>query len=158
MVRVADVRVAERGVCVYISAEDGVRYVYDLLYAVFYVRVSCFEVHGGVVSRRYIDVCNCDMFSAVYVYLDHLKFCVMFINGRGYVCCSECNVVYNERDEPTPCLVPHIGAHGGEVMYFGSFCFRGEFSFLNCDEIYMCVVNKQFELCEFVFDSVYVDL
>ena len=22
----------------------------------------------------------------------------------------------------------------------------------------MCVVNKQFELCEFVFDSVYVDL
>ena len=27
-----------------------------------------------------------------------------------------------------------------------------------CDDICMCVVNKQFELLEFVFDSVYVDL
>ena len=30
--------------------------------------------------------------------------------------------------------------------------------FLNCDDICMCVVNKQFELLEFVFDPVYVDL
>ena len=30
--------------------------------------------------------------------------------------------------------------------------------FLNCDDIRRCVVNKQFELLEFVFDSVYVDL
>ena len=28
----------------------------------------------------------------------------------------------------------------------------------NCDGVCMCVVNKQFELIEFVFDSVYVDL
>ena len=28
---------------------------------------------------------------------------------------------------------------------------------LNCDDICMFVVNKQFELLEFVFDSVYVD-
>ena len=48
-----------------------------------------------------------------------------------------------------------IGAHGGEVMYFGSFCFRGELGFLNCDDSCMCVVNKQ---CEFVFNYVYVDL
>ena len=34
----------------------------------------------------------------------------------------------------------------------------GELGFLYCDDIYMCVVNKQFELLEFVFDSVYVDL
>ena len=34
----------------------------------------------------------------------------------------------------------------------------GELGFLNCDDIYICVVNKQFELLEFVFDSVYVDL
>ena len=27
----------------------------------------------------------------------------------------------NERDEPTPLTVGHIGAHGGTVMYFGSF-------------------------------------
>ena len=50
-----------------------------------------------------------------------------------------------------------IGTHGGEVMYFGCVCFRGELGFLNCDDICMCVVNKQFELLEFVFDSVYVD-
>ena len=29
---------------------------------------------------------------------------------------------------------------------------------MNCDDICMCVVNKQFELPKFVFDSVYVDL
>ena len=39
-----------------------------------------------------------------------------------------------------------------------SFGFRGELGFLNCDDICMCVVNKQFELLEFVSDSVYVDL
>ena len=43
-------------------------------------------------------------------------------------------------------------------MYFGCICFMGELGFLNCDDICMCVVNKQFELLEFVFDSVYVDL
>ena len=51
-----------------------------------------------------------------------------------------------------------IGAHCCEVMYFGCFGFRGELGFLNCDDVCMCVVNKQFELLEFVFDSVYVDL
>ena len=61
-------------------------------------------------------------------------------------------------DEPTSCLVQPIGMHGSEVMYFGCVCFRVEIGFLNCDAIYMCVVNKQFELLEFVFDSVYVDL
>ena len=43
-------------------------------------------------------------------------------------------------------------------MYFGSFCFRRELSFLKCDDICTCVVNKQFALLEFVFDSVYVSL
>ena len=33
-----------------------------------------------------------------------------------------------------------------------SFCFRGEFGFLNCDEIGMCVVNKHFDLLEFVLN------
>ena len=49
-----------------------------------------------------------------------------------------------------------IGAHCCEVMYFVCFGFRDELGFLNCDNICMCVVNKQFELFEFVFDSVYV--
>ena len=67
-------------------------YVRDVLYAVLYVRVSCFVVRGCGVSRRYIDVCYCDMFSVVIVYLDHLKFYVVCINSRRYVCCSECDV------------------------------------------------------------------
>ena len=32
------------------------------------------------------------------------------------------------------------------------------FAFMNCDDIAMCVVNKLFELLEFFFDSMYVDL
>ena len=48
--------------------------------------------------------------------------------------------------------------HCCEVMYFGCLGFRGKLGFLNCDDICMYVVNKQFELLEFGFDSVYVDL
>ena len=61
-------------------------YVRDVLYAVLYVRVSCFVVRGCGVSRRYIDVCYCDMFSVVNVYPDHLKFYVVCINRQRYVC------------------------------------------------------------------------
>ena len=43
-------------------------------------------------------------------------------------------------------------------MYFGCFDFRGELGFLNCDDICICVVNKQFERLEFVFEYIYVDL
>ena len=93
-------------------------YVCDVLYAALYVRVSCFVVRGCDVSRRYVNVGNCDMFSVVNVYLDHLKFCVVCINGRRYVCCSEYNVVSNECNEPTPCLVQPIGTQGDEFMYF----------------------------------------
>ena len=116
--------------------------VCDVLYAVLYVCVSCFVVRGCAVSRRYVNVYNCDMFSVVNVYLDHLRFCLVCIDGRRYVCCSKCN----ECIEPTSCLVQPIDTHGGEVMYF------------NCDDICMCVVNKLFELLEFVFDVIYVDL
>ena len=132
--------------------------VRDVLYAVLYVRVSCFVVRGCGVSRRYIDVCYCDMFSVVNVYLDHLKFYVVCINSRRYVCCSECDVVSNECNEPTSCIVQPISAHCCEVMYFWCFGFRGEPGFLNCDDVCMCVVNKQFQLLEFVSESVYVDL
>ena len=44
------------------------------------------------------------------MYLDHLTFCVAYINGRRYVSCSECYGVSNE------CVQP-IGAHGGKVMH-----------------------------------------
>ena len=36
-------------------------YASDVLYAVLYVRVSYFVVRGCAVSRRLINVCNCDM-------------------------------------------------------------------------------------------------
>ena len=87
------------------------------------------------------------MFSVVNVYIDHLKFCVVCINGRRYVCCSKCNGVSNECNEPTSCLVQPIGMHGREVMYFWCVCFRGELCFLNYYDIWM-----------FVFDFVYVNL
>ena len=93
------------------------------------------------------------MYSVVNVYLDHLKLYVVCINGRIYVCCSECNVVSNECYEPTPCIVQPIGTHGGKVMYFGCVFFMGDLGFLNCNDICMCVVNYPF-----VFYSVYVDL
>ena len=32
-----------------------------------------------------------------------------------------------------------VGAHGGEVMYFWSVCFKGELGFLNCDDIYIYI-------------------
>ena len=50
-----------------------------------------------------------------------------------------------------------IGTHGGEVMYVGCVFLRSELGFLKCDDICVCMVNKQFELLEFVFDSVYSD-
>ena len=48
-------------------------YACNVLYAMLYVCVCCFVVRGCAVSRMYIDVCYCDMFSVVNVYLDHLK-------------------------------------------------------------------------------------
>ena len=143
---VISVRVPERGVCVHISGEDGVWYVCDVLYAVLYVRVSCFVVRGCGVSRRYIDVCYCDMFSVVNLYLDHLKFCVVCINSRRYGCCSDVMVsLMSVMSQHLPCAnqpVPHCC----EVTYFGCFGFKGELVFLNCDDVCMCVLNKQFDL------------
>ena len=136
----SSVQVPESGVCIHIS---GV--------VCLYVRVDCFIVRGCAVSRRYINAFNCDMFSVVNVCLDHLKLCIVCMNGRRYGCCSKCNVVSNECNEPTPCLVQHIGAHSGEVMYFECVCFRGELGILNCNVFCMYVMNNQFELLEFVF-------
>ena len=82
-------------------------------------------MRGYAVLRKYVNDCNCDMFSVVYVYLDHLNLCVVCINGRRYVCCSECIVVSNECNDPTSCFVLPIDTHGGEVMYFWCVCFRG---------------------------------
>ena len=93
-----------------------------------------------------MNVCNCDRFGGVVnVYLDHLKFCAVYywsvvVNVMMSLICVM---------DP-PCLVQPIYTYGDEVMYFGCFCFRGELGFLNCDDIYMCIVNKQFELLAYM--------
>ena len=87
-------------------------YVCDVMYAVSYVRVNCFVWHGCAVSRKYINVCNSDVFNVGNMHLDHLKLCVVCINGRRYVCCSECYVVSNECDEPT-LVVCDLSVRGG---------------------------------------------
>ena len=94
------------------------------------------------------------MSSIVNVYLDHLKLCDVCINGRRYVCGGECYVVSNECDNLTPCYRCAL------LLSYVLSCidYRGELGFLNCDDICICVVNKQFELLEFVFESVYVDM
>ena len=115
----------------------------------------------------YMDICCCDMFSVVNVYLGHLKFCVVCINDRRYVCCGECYVVSDLKWCSTigwwvwwahilPCATYRCVLLSSYILWV--FDFRGELCFLNCDDICICVVNKQFELLEFVFESVYVDL
>ena len=49
--------------------------------------------------------------------------------------------VGKQHKQPTSCFVKLVGTHGGEIMFFLSV--RGELGFRNCDDIYMCVVNKQ---------------
>ena len=78
------------------------------------------------VSRKYINVCNFYMFSVVNVYLDHLKLWGVCIYGQKYVCCSECNVVSNECNEPNSCLVLPI-------------VFDSVYVDLQYDEIYLTV-------------------
>ena len=78
---------------------DWVWYVSDVLYTegnYSKVHVNCFVVRGCAISRRYINVFNHDVFSVFNMYLGHLKFCVVCINGRRYVCCSECMSVCSE--------------------------------------------------------------
>ena len=41
-------------------------------------------------------------------------------------------------------LVHAIDVHGGDVIYFVSFCYRDALGFRNCDDFCMCVVNKPF--------------
>ena len=56
-------------------------YVYDVMDAVLYVLVNSFIVRGCAVSRSYINVCDSDVFSVGNMYLDHLMFYVVCING-----------------------------------------------------------------------------
>ena len=99
--------------------------------------------------------CNCDMFSVVNVNLDHWKFCLCVLIVEGM------SVVINVMLPIMSVMNPPPGLCNLSVRTVVKICilgFRSELDFLNCDDICVCVVNKQFELLEFVFDSVYVDL
>ena len=82
--------------------------------------------------------------------------CILIVEGMSVVV----NVMLSLMSvmSPPPALCNLSVAHCCEVMYFGCFGFRGELGFLNCDDVCMCVVNKQFEFLEFVSESVNVDL
>ena len=70
----------------HISDEDLVWYVCEVLYAVLYVCVNYFLMRGSAVSRRYINVCNSDMFRVVNMYINHLKLCVVCMTDWSKVC------------------------------------------------------------------------
>ena len=116
-------------------------YVRDVLYAVLYVRANCFVVCRCGVSRRYIDVCYCDMFSVVNVYLDHLKLCVLIVECMSVVV----NVMLSLMSVmcPPPALCNLSVRTAVKLCIFVWFGFRGELGLLNCDDVCMCVVNKQ---------------
>ena len=78
--------------------------------------------------------------------------CVLIVEGMSVVV----NVMLSLMSvmSPPPALC-NLSVRTAVKLCFG---FRGELGFLNCDDVCMCVVNKQFELLEFVSESVYVDL
>ena len=110
--------------------------VCDVLYAVLYVCVNCFVVCGCAVSRRYISVCNSDVFSVVSMYLDHLKLCVLMVESMS--------VVVNVMLSPTsvmstpPDLCDLSVRTEVKLCTFGFFTLVDELGFLNCDDICMC--------------------
>ena len=111
-------------------------YVCDLLYAVLYISVNCFVVRGCAVSRRYINVYNCDVFGVVNICL---VLCVLMVEIMSVVL----NVMLFPMSvkSTTPGLYNLSLRPVCEVMFFVSFCFRGELGFRNSDDICMCVVN-----------------
>ena len=120
------------------------------------VVVNCFVVRGCPGSRRYINVCNCDILVLLMCTLTIGSYvlCVLMFEGMSVVLNVMLSLMSVIRSPPALC---NLSART-VVMYFWCVCFRDELGFLNCDDICMCVVNKQFEFLEFVFNSVYVDL
>ena len=76
------------------------------------------------VSMGYIIVCNCDMFTVVNVYLDHLKFCGVCIIGGRYVRCSEFNVSLMSAMIPPPALCNLSVRTVVKLCAFGVFAFE----------------------------------
>ena len=96
----------------------------------------------------HIYACNCDVFSVINVYPDHLKLCFVCINVVVNVMLSLMSVM-----SPSPALC------NLSLCTVVKLCTLGVLTLgVNCDDICMSGANKKFELLEFVFESVYVDL
>ena len=82
-----------------------------------------------------------------------LQLCVLMVEGMSVVV----NVMVSLMSviSPPPALCNPSARTVVRLCTLG--ILRGELGFLNCDDIGICVVNKQFELLEFVVYSVYVD-
>ena len=82
--------------------------------------------------------------------------CVLIVEGMSVVV----NVMLSLMSvkSPPPALCNLLVRTAVNLCMFGVFGFRGELGFLKCNDVCMCVVNKQFQLLEFVSESVYVDL
>ena len=74
------------------------------------------------------------------VFFYQLLFCVVCVDGRGYVYVCESYVVFDECDDPPPCLCS-VCAYGGVVGYFCCFSFLCEFCFLYCDDVRLGAVH-----------------
>ena len=74
--------------------------------------------------------------------------CVLIVEGMSAVL----NVMLSLMSvmSPPPALCNISVRTAVKLCIFGSFGFRGDLGFLNCDDVCMCVVNKQFDLLEFV--------
>ena len=75
--------------------------------------------------------------------------CVLIVEGMSVVV----NVMLSLMSvmSPPPALCNLSVRTDVKLCIFGVCGFRGELGFLNCDDVCMCVVNKQFELLEFCF-------
>ena len=82
--------------------------------------------------------------------------CVLIVEGMSVVV----NVMLSLMSvmSPPPALCNLSVRTAVKLCIFGVWALGVSLVFLNCDDVCMCVVYKQFELLEFVFESVYVDL
>ena len=98
-----------------------------------------------VLFRGVINVCNSDVFNVVNIYLDHLKFYVVCIYGRRYVCCSECYVFPTEFGDPASYLVVFCIFRYAVVKLCTLDVFALGISLVSWIKmICMCVVNNHF--------------
>ena len=98
---------------------------------------------------------RCDRCSVVNVYLVHLKFCVLMVECMSVVV----NVMLSLISVlSTPHALCNLSARTMVKLCTVCVFALGVSLVFRIGMISMHVVNKQFELLEFIFDSAYVDL